>query len=102
MDEYIEREAFLADIDAAMEKEGMGYVIGQTMKRYIKRQPAADVVEVVRCKYCKHSQPLDRTKPPYKYYKDSCVLCVCEDVVGDEHMIYLPTHFCSYGERRSE
>lgn len=48
MASYIEREALLADIDAAMEKAGMGYVIGQTMKRYIKRQPAADVVEVVR------------------------------------------------------
>ena len=52
MAEYIEREALLADIDAAMNNAGMGYVVGQTLKRYIKRQTAADVVEVVRCKNC--------------------------------------------------
>ena len=47
MDEYIEREALLADIDAAMENEWMGYVVGQTLKRYVKRVPAADVAQVV-------------------------------------------------------
>ena len=44
--EYIDRHALLGDLDAAMKNSGMGYVIGQTMKRYIKRVPAADVVEV--------------------------------------------------------
>lgn len=52
MAEYIEREALIEDIDAAMDNAGMGYVIGQTLKRYVKRQPAADVVEVVRCCDC--------------------------------------------------
>lgn len=60
----------------------------------------AEGFEVVRCKDCKHGKSLDRTKPPFKYYKDSCVLCECEDVVGDEPMVYLPEHFCSYGERK--
>lgn len=46
MAEYIEREALIEDIDAAMDCAGMGYVVGQTMKRYIKRQPAADVAPV--------------------------------------------------------
>jgi hypothetical protein len=58
-----------------------------------------DGVEIVRCKDCKHGKSLDRTKPPFKYYKDSCVLCECEDVVGDEPMVYLPDHFCSYGRK---
>ena len=57
-----------------------------------------DYEKVVMCKDCKHGRPLDRTKSPFKYYKDGCVLCECEDVVGDEPMVYLPTHFCSYGE----
>lgn len=48
MAEYIEREALLSDIDAAMDNSGMGYVVGQTLKRYIKRKPAADVVPVRR------------------------------------------------------
>lgn len=60
----------------------------------------ADVVKVVRCKDCKHGKSLDRTKLPFKYYKDSCVLCECEDVVCEEPMVYLPEHFCSYGERK--
>lgn len=46
MPEYIEREALLDDIDAAMKNGGMGYVVGQTLKRYVKRQQAADVAPV--------------------------------------------------------
>lgn len=56
-----------------------------------------DVMSIVRCKNCKHGQSLDRTKSPFKYYKESCVMCTCEDVVGDEPMVYFPDHFCSYG-----
>lgn len=46
MDEYIKREALLEDIDAAETNGGMGAVIAQTLKRYVKRQPAADVAPV--------------------------------------------------------
>lgn len=59
-----------------------------------------DMVLVVHCKNCKHGKSLDKTKPPFKYYKDDCVMCTCEDVVGDEPMVYLPNHYCSYGEER--
>lgn len=72
----------------------------ESVLRVINEQPAADVVEVVRCKDCRHGKSLDRTKPPFKYYKDSCVLCECEDVIGDEPMVYFPSHFCSYGARK--
>ena len=47
MAEYIEREALLADISAAVKHRGMGEIIGQTLMRYVKRQPAADVTPVV-------------------------------------------------------
>ena len=56
MDDYIERDALLADISAAVKHRGMGEIIGQTLMRYVKRQPAADVAPVVRCKDCKHSR----------------------------------------------
>ena len=46
MAEYIEREALLSDFDAAVENNGMGYVVAQTLKRYVKRQPTADVAPV--------------------------------------------------------
>ena len=47
MAEYIEREALLADIAAAVDHGGMGRVVGQTLVRYAKRIPAADVAPVV-------------------------------------------------------
>lgn len=47
MTEYIERDALLDDISAAVKHRGMGQIIGQTFMRYVKRQPAADVALVV-------------------------------------------------------
>ena len=47
MAEYIEREALIGDLTAAMDHRGMGQVIGQTLIRYVKRQTAADVAPVV-------------------------------------------------------
>ena len=46
MAEYIGREELISDIDAAMENGGLGYVVAQTLKRYVKRVPAADVAPV--------------------------------------------------------
>lgn len=61
-----------------------------------------DVVGVVRCGKCKHSKPIDTKVPPYKYYRPECVMCYCEEVVGDEPAVYLPTHFCSFGKRKTD
>ena len=47
MDDYIGREALLADISATIKHRGMGEIIGQTLMRYVKRQPAANVAPVV-------------------------------------------------------
>lgn len=52
-----------------------------------------------RCKDCKFSRPIDKSKSPEKYFKDGYVVCECEDVVGDESMIYPPEHYCSFGRR---
>ena len=46
MAEYIERSALLDDIKAAIENRGMGVVVGQTLRRFVSRQPAADVAPV--------------------------------------------------------
>lgn len=48
MAEYIEREALLDDLDAAAKHGGMGAIISQTLQRYVKRTPAADVAPVVQ------------------------------------------------------
>ena len=51
---------------------------------------AADVVEVVRCKDCKH-----RNTPDCKMW-NQCVIC------GDYHHWERDEYFCSYGERREK
>ena len=64
MPEYIERESLLEDIKQysharidydAIDKMGFQFVKEMcSIQRIIEKQPAADVVEVVRCKNCKH------------------------------------------------
>ena len=73
-----------------------------SLKELLDDTPAVDAVKVVRCKDCEYGRSIDITKSPEKYFKNDCVVCECEDVVGDEPMIYRPDHFCSYGERRTE
>lgn len=51
MTEYIERDALLDDISAAVKHRGMGEIIGKTLMRYVKRQPAADVAPVVHARW---------------------------------------------------
>lgn len=46
MAEYIERDALIDDLDAAAKHGGMGAIIAQTLQRYVKRAPAADVAPV--------------------------------------------------------
>lgn len=43
MDEYISRKELLEDIQAAEDHGGMGSLVAGTLKRYVKRVPAADV-----------------------------------------------------------
>lgn len=54
----------------------------------VKRQPTADVVEVVRCKDCKYYSPL----------KDGGSQCERLDGL----LMSKPNDFCSYGERKEE
>lgn len=46
MAEYIERDALIDDLDAAVKHGGMGAIIAQTLQRYVRRAPAADVAPV--------------------------------------------------------
>ena len=59
MVDYIDREKLLDDLLAAAKHGGMGEIIAQTLMRYVKRQPAADVAQVVRCRDCKFMVPDD-------------------------------------------
>ena len=84
MAEYIERGSLLADISVAMDYRGMGVVVGQTLMRFVKRQPAVDVVPVVRCKDCKYNQGAAKCLQPGSIIK----------IPADDD-------YCSYGERRA-
>ena len=101
MDEYIEREKMLEDLRLQFCKGCNNYsevkckscsvddVIG-----FVEDLPTADVVEVVRCKDCKHGD-----------FYCSSILC------GNAHAPWYNDEFdalmelddyCSYGERRCE
>ena len=67
------------------------------------RDDNGDIVEVekvVYCGNCIHSRPIDKNVSPYKYYRPECIICQCEDVVGEEPMVYPPNHFCSFGKEK--
>lgn len=74
--EYIEKQALVDDIESAMKESGMGYVVGQTMKRYIKRVPAADVAPVVHAEWEWHTEvhgnPIDGMDEDFGYRCSNC------------------------------
>jgi hypothetical protein len=94
MAEYIEREKALnliSDIFFATDPNGEEQCSVIKCSRAIRNAPSADVVEVVRCKDCKHFCPYEGEE-----HKGDCA-----ELVGLESCVY-EDDFCSYGERRSE
>ena len=87
MTEYIEREALLEDLQAAVENGGMGGMVASALKRYVKRAPAADVVEVVRCQDCEYFRLNDENVP----------YCLNPFGLDDPE----PNGFCSYGRKKN-
>lgn len=88
MAEYIERDALIDDLDAAAKNGGMGALIAQTLRRYVKRAPAADVVTPVRCGECR------------KFIRDTG-LATGKDVglcAGKMLGLVRLTDYCSFGE----
>lgn len=88
--EYIEREAALEkQIGVVVYDEGgWDANVRAVPVDAIENIPAADVVEVVRCKDCKHRGT------------DECVFHVKGEPADEELLIKLDNDFCSYGERR--
>ena len=61
----------------------------------IAEMPAADVVEVVRCKDCKYYTD-------YMAYTKSFKSHYCSGGFVDSNMALHPDDFCSYGERKGK
>ena len=89
MPEYIEREALIKAIRIMPRTIHPELVRYSTVQAIIDKQPAADVVEVVRCKNCKHFCPYEGEE-----HKGDCA-----ELVGLESCVY-EDDFCSYGERK--
>lgn len=67
--EYIEREALIKAI--ANDCLELVYYTKEDAIQSVKASPAADVVEVVRCRDCKHSYRIDGAKEEYDCAKIS-------------------------------
>lgn len=85
-DEYISREEALKDFEASNAHNP--YWTPQRVKTLLLRQPAADVAEVVRCRYCAHlGAPISGGCYDCKKY----MMPYCR-----------PNNFCSHGERKED
>lgn len=90
MAEYIEREAILKHTTSV---EVGAFSEWDVVKvEHIKNAPAADVVEVVRCRDCEKCVKKDN----FMYCEEH------SDGWGDYTAYVDPDDYCSYGERRSE
>ena len=97
--EYIEREAAIEALRKALDYcddkldigEFKNGCIGAIRDNIVDigRVPAADVVEVVRCKDC-----IFRSRPECAMYYS----CNC----GEQHTWETNNDFCSYGERKEQ
>lgn len=94
--EYIEREALVEFMNECKNNDPFNIMATGYAMAFIEKVPAADVVEVVRCKDCKHSK-IDNSGTTI------CILnseCDAETGVDYGFISYCSeNHFCSYGER---
>ena len=97
MTEYIEREALIKRIEASLAFPNLGtdgfFLLG-CVTDLIAAIPTADVVEVVRCKDCKHLEVINSREVYAK--------CIMTDLEFKPFDIDTRKHFCSYGERRDK
>ena len=82
MNEYIDRDALLDDIPAAVKHGGMGEIIGQTLMRYVKRQPASNVAPVVHGRW----DDSGRYTFPGGGTAVRCTECGCALTVSEYHL----------------
>ena len=87
--EYIDREATIAGIENVLrekadKKDSLAYFAFRLFAETLKRAPAADVVEVVRCKEC-----IQRRYHCFGQYYCQLFLCKCKD-----------NDYCSRGKRK--
>lgn len=97
-DEYIKRSQAIKELRNAYEYEyptasgAFDEFATTIMPNVLRNLPAADVVEVVRCRDCEKCVK-----------KDNFMYCEEHSDGWGDHTVYVdPDDYCSYGERRSE
>ena len=75
--------------------------VRQPTENEIEMSPTADVVEVVRCKDCKHYRYHGKTSLTVDGKNMACGWCMRRTRQDEEHRM-LPTDYCSYGERKEQ
>lgn len=117
MAEYIEREDLIRRLELSIKSwsrdcNSNAPVMVRTYEdvlHKVKNLPAANVVEVVRCKDCKHCKELAPHCEINRYAYFHCNLWRGEETKNVWHKykkytadysIVEPTDFCSYGERK--
>jgi hypothetical protein len=88
MSRYINADALISILNAKADMAmGTPKVVFFSVAKMVELLPTADVVEVVRCKECKHCLTDDNTM-------------YCERATGLDQI--LPNDYCSYGVRREK
>lgn len=104
--EYIEREKLLTELQEELDFENPIYNEEQNkwftagLKcaiRAVKRLRAADVLDVVLCKDCEHSEPIKEDDK--MVYKPDTVICGRCYTSNDKRP---PDWYCPMGERRKQ
>lgn len=104
MDDYIKRSqikySYITKRFAEHSELCRAYNDGvKSMELHIAEIPAADVVEVVRCKDCKYGRAMNKREA--ELYVEGCVMCNRISVSGEENAMFA-TDFCSYGEAKMD
>lgn len=92
----------LGDLDALKETKYVYHDNGEVGERLyisfdeIDNAPTVDAVPVVRCKDCKHGQPMI-----YRHTETPCIMC-SHLLSGFYARLFNPNWFCADGERRED
>jgi hypothetical protein len=85
MNEYVERDKFLEAVGERNQNSCDGKLTYQQLKEMVENFPTADVVEVTRCKDCRHHSAAAGVCNLYLHFS-----------VG-----VTANDYCSFGERRT-
>lgn len=98
MDDYISRQVILKHLEKCKGQPPeicYTFAVISEIERFVKSQPAADVVEVVRCKDCAH---VNVEVIDYAMYLPKQCELYCEL----DELPVKPDDFCGYGKKDLE